>query len=704
MFDSTSVSTLERIEENPTREITDDDMTVMLDALDVDQEATAKRVFFSSKLHYLLAQLVKESARLVVRQNVESNGFETWRRLYNRFVLPDATRATSLLTQLLDFRFNPATFEQDFNTWETLKVKYERQTGAELPEGVLVATLLHKTSGALQQHLRLNARTLQTYQQTHDTIVEYFRSKLILTSANSSSHEGGPAPMDIGFLGKGKGKKGKGKGKKGKGKGPHWSFFGTLKGKSKGKGKGKAQGKGKGKDFGSLNASASAKTGSSSSSALSSAVWTCGRRGHFANKCPLNRVSVLEKTEEEEQLYVDEEGVGGNSWEDWTVGVLSDDWSWFGDSWDSWEDFSWDWWPSSDFGWSEWPQETWQAPQETFPATTQENSKDATLPKAAPVSAVTVGEPPGLPRPKARPKAKSTLSPSSAVLSAVILSNFGLGSSFATDDMMTGRVDLRLGFEPPTVMHEPQAFVPAAIAPLQVFGTGEDPFEPPQLSQSHELFCVEDLDLPGLNTTFKDTFLEEHLLVSSISNHDDWILFDSGAATHCCPKDFASDCPLLPLTDRAPPLRSISGQPLTVFGRRIVKMNFDGQDSFLHFYVCDVPYCVVSVGRLLRQGYSVQLSSEEHSLVNPEGCRIPVERHGSLLFLRPSLLPFNQPEFEQMCNLLKDPCTSGTLVAHTAPQYSHTDKWELSGNTLTRTHKRSRATFSFLLTVPRTVQ
>ena len=149
MFDSTSVSTVERIEENPTREITDDGMTVMLDALEVDQEAPAKkRVLFSRKVHYLLAQLVQESARLVVRQNVESNGFETWRRLYNRFALPDATRATSLLTQLLDFRFNLATFEQDFNTWETLKVKYERQTCAELPDGVLVATLLNKTSGA----------------------------------------------------------------------------------------------------------------------------------------------------------------------------------------------------------------------------------------------------------------------------------------------------------------------------------------------------------------------------------------------------------------------------------------------------------------------------------------------------------------------------------------------------------------------------
>ena len=70
----------------------------MLDTGDVDEERTAKSTLFFRKLHYLLAQLVRESARLAVRQNVDSNGFETWRRLYNRFALPDATRATSLLT------------------------------------------------------------------------------------------------------------------------------------------------------------------------------------------------------------------------------------------------------------------------------------------------------------------------------------------------------------------------------------------------------------------------------------------------------------------------------------------------------------------------------------------------------------------------------------------------------------------------------
>ena len=43
----------------------------------VDRAATAARVTFSRKLHYLLANLTTDAARLVVRQNYDSNGFET---------------------------------------------------------------------------------------------------------------------------------------------------------------------------------------------------------------------------------------------------------------------------------------------------------------------------------------------------------------------------------------------------------------------------------------------------------------------------------------------------------------------------------------------------------------------------------------------------------------------------------------------------
>ena len=260
MFDAQAAAFLDAHELDPL-EVTDEDLNVSVGdeqgVTSVDRAATAARVTFSRKLHYLLANLITDAARLVVRQNYDSNGFETWRRLVKKFALPDATRHVSLLSQLLDFKFNPQTFEQDFNTWETIKVKYEKQTGTALPDSVLVATLLNKTSGALQTRLRLNARTLTTYEEIRTTILEYHQSRHILTGASSSSNQG-PAPMDIGGLkgkkgfGKGggfghfKGKKGKGKGKKGKlgkgkGKSAHMNFHSQAMAKGKGKDKGKSK-------------------------------------------------------------------------------------------------------------------------------------------------------------------------------------------------------------------------------------------------------------------------------------------------------------------------------------------------------------------------------------------------------------------------------------------------------------------------------
>ena len=68
-------------------------------ALPPDEAANMR--MFSRKLHYLLANLCTGSARLLVRQNEAGNGFETWRRLSQRFSLPDATRHVSLLTRIL---------------------------------------------------------------------------------------------------------------------------------------------------------------------------------------------------------------------------------------------------------------------------------------------------------------------------------------------------------------------------------------------------------------------------------------------------------------------------------------------------------------------------------------------------------------------------------------------------------------------------
>ena len=52
-----------------------------------------------------------------------------------------------------------------------------------------------------------------------------------------------------------------------------------------------------------------------------------------------------------------------------------------------------------------------------------------------------------------------------------------------------------------------------------------------------------------------DLFHETCLASLSLQEH--WVLFDSGAAAHCCPANHASDYPLLPLGENPPKLRSV---------------------------------------------------------------------------------------------------------------------------------------------------
>ena len=93
------------------------------------------------------------------------------------------------------FRFRPDHFEQDYSEWETLKARCERQAGAPLPDNILVATLLNKTTGALQQHLRLNVRTMDAYETLREVITAYYQSRH--AENYRSMDTGGAAPMDV---------------------------------------------------------------------------------------------------------------------------------------------------------------------------------------------------------------------------------------------------------------------------------------------------------------------------------------------------------------------------------------------------------------------------------------------------------------------------------------------------------------------------
>ena len=335
LFKAEALGVLEHAEV-ATAQITDD----ALERLEANgtELVDTELVKFSRQLHYLLTQITSESARLVFRGNVEMNGLESWRLLARRFSLPGTALDISLLTRVLEFKFRTEQFEQDFSEWETLKARYERQSGTALPDSILVATLLNKTSGTLQQHLRLNVRSLDTYDAVRNVITAFYQSRHV-TGFRSPS-DTGPSPMEIGGVWQRKGMKG------GRGKSP----FGPLKGKGKSKGKrwfplskGNWKGKGRGKaPFGPQR---------SKKKKDETKVSDCGLHGHVERDCR----NVAAVTEENEDLYDDWTNdvteYCDEDWMDWT-GALTDDWSYgfdYGSTQLDWYDDS-DWY---DYGWTD---------------------------------------------------------------------------------------------------------------------------------------------------------------------------------------------------------------------------------------------------------------------------------------------------------------------------------------------------------------
>ena len=310
---------------------------------DTTELVDTELVKFSRQLHYLLTQITSESARLVVRGNTELNGFESWRLLARRFSLPGTALDISfILTRVLEFKFRPDHFEPDYSEWETLKARYERQSGTALPDTKLVATL----------HLRLNVRSLDMYETVRNVITAYYQSRH--ATGFRSLSDNGPAPMDVGAMWQRKGKgRGKwpllGKGMKGRGK---WSPLGKGKGRGKlspfGPLKGKSKGRGKWPPFSKGKSGGKAHTGKGKDRMK---CWKCGQHGHFEKDCK----NVAAVTEESEELYDENDWTNDGTvyyeedWMDWT-GARTDDWSygfdydwtqsdWYDDS--DWYDYGW---------------------------------------------------------------------------------------------------------------------------------------------------------------------------------------------------------------------------------------------------------------------------------------------------------------------------------------------------------------------------
>ena len=144
------------------------------------------------------------------------------------------------------------------------------------------------------------------------------------------------------------------------------------------------------------------------------------------------------------------------------------------------------------------------------------------------------------------------------------------------------------------------------------------------LGRPHGLPLIpETVSSPGVSTTdeYDDVLGRHHEdCISSLSSKGNWILFDSGAAAHCCPLDYAPDYPLLPVGKNPPKLRSVTGKLLNIIGRKLIRYDAAGVTLFTNYYVCDVPFCIVSVARMLLQDFCAVLSKDSIEATDTTTC------------------------------------------------------------------------------------
>ena len=275
------------------------------------QQVAEQWIQLSNNLHYILVSTCDGPASTIGRQNMQGNGFETWRLIHARCSIPLGTRSIGYLTKLLTPQLDEQKFEDSFTTWEFQLSRYEQDNNRLLPDAIKIAVLLNETKGPLQQHLQLQAGNNA---QTRSMVIEYYRATASFTRLQSitsgSNNNQGPAPMDTGatWYNKGKGKKGKHKGKgkhnKGKGYGGYGNNFGYnnykggkgkynqqpvgqgnpfkgQQGYSKGKGYNNNNNKGKGKGYYSNQQGGKGSKGKQATNVC----YRCGQPGHMAKQC-----------------------------------------------------------------------------------------------------------------------------------------------------------------------------------------------------------------------------------------------------------------------------------------------------------------------------------------------------------------------------------------------------------------------------------
>ena len=107
-----------------------------------------------------------------------------------------------------------------------------------------------------------------------------------------------------------------------------------------------------------------------------------------------------------------------------------------------------------------------------------------------------------------------------------------------------------------------------------------------------------------------------------LTENNKWgsLMTESDAATQVCPPWFATKFPPQQLErGSGPQLRTVTNQHMKLFRYRWVCMtNHSGQQIVIHFYVCEVKQQILSITRLVEQGFQLTLHDNPRQRRNKE--------------------------------------------------------------------------------------
>jgi len=148
---------------------------------------------------------------------------------------------------------------------------------------------------------------------------------------------------------------------------------------------------------------------------------------------------------------------------------------------------------------------------------------------------------------------------------------------------------------------------------------------------------VDSLMLEGMMLDDLQLLEEEDTVreIASLAEGDgEWILVDSGAATHAVPLNYAPEIRTEP--GRATPLRTATGETVEFQGFKTISYELEqGEKATVRFEVLDVTRPLLSVGKLRKTGHSMYLGTEgEESWIMKKKRKLQVWLRNNVYWLR----------------------------------------------------------------------